>query len=64
MKAMVTICALCVLLAGCDMPLSNGRYQIAASGSGFIYRVDTRTGTVWNCSLDGCETISPDSLAQ
>ena len=64
MKAIAAACSLCVLLAGCDMPSSNGRYQIATSGSGWIYRIDTRTGAVWNCGGDSCKLIDPDPLTQ
>lgn len=64
MKAIMTICAVCALLAGCDIPSSNGRYQIAASGSGWMYRVDTQTGKVWQCSYDGCKELGPEPVSQ
>lgn len=64
MKTIVTVCTLCVLLNGCDTPSSNGRYQIAASGNGWLYRIDTQTGKVWQCFPEGCRIADPDPLTQ
>jgi hypothetical protein len=49
----------CVLLSGCDIPSSNGRYQFSDSVSG-LYLSDTRTGAIWQCwTKTGCKQISP-----
>lgn len=59
----IVLCVLSLLLAGCDLSSSdNGRYQISASGGGFVHRIDTKTGTVWNCTSNKCIKISIDPM--